>query len=79
MINPGAGNINSISRALLASIAILKANEYNSTLKKIYTNLRDWINVITLLYEKTSKTSMVDKKNCWKRSWGIEKNLEWLP
>ena len=27
-----------------------------------YTKLRDWINVITLLYEKTLKQSMVDKK-----------------
>ena len=27
-----------------------------------YTKLRDWINVITLLYEKPLKESMVDKK-----------------
>ena len=27
-----------------------------------YTKLRGWINVITLLYEKTLKTSMIDKK-----------------
>ena len=27
-----------------------------------YTKLRDWINVITLLYDKTLKTSMSDKK-----------------
>ena len=27
-----------------------------------YTKLRDWVNVITLLYEKTLKNSMVDKK-----------------
>ena len=27
-----------------------------------YTKLRDWINVITLLYEKTLKESMIDKK-----------------
>ena len=29
---------------------------------KRYTKLRDWINVITLLYEKTLKESMIDKK-----------------
>ena len=63
MINPGAGNIISSSTALLTSIAILITNEYISKLKIRYTKLRDWINVITLLYEKTLKQSMVDKKN----------------
>ena len=62
LINPGAGIVISTSRALITSIAILITNEYNSTLKRRYTNLRDWINVITLLYEKTSRTFMVDKK-----------------
>ena len=28
-----------------------------------YTKLRDWITVISLLYEKTSKQSMVDTKS----------------
>ena len=27
-----------------------------------YTKLKDWINVITLLYEKTLKESMIDNK-----------------
>ena len=63
LINPGAGIIISSSTALLTSIAILITNEYISKLKKRYTKLRDWINVITLLYEKTLKKSMVDKKN----------------
>ena len=62
LINPGAGNIISSSTALLTSIAILITNEYISKLKIRYTKLRDWINVITLLYEKTLKQSMVDKK-----------------
>ena len=62
MINPGAGIIISSSRALLTSIAILITNEYISKLKIRYTKLRDWINVITLLYEKTLKESMIDKK-----------------
>ena len=62
MINPGAGIIISSSTALLTSIAILLANEYISKLKIRYTKLRDWINVNTLLYEKTLKESMIDKK-----------------
>ena len=62
LINPGAGIIISSSTALLTSIAILITNEYISKLKIRYTKLRDWINVITLLYEKTLKKSMFDKK-----------------
>ena len=62
LINPGAGIIFSSSTALLTSNAILITNEYISKLKIRYTKLRDWINVITLLYEKTLKKSMVDKK-----------------
>ena len=62
LINPGAGIILSSSTALLTSIAILITNEYISKLKIRYTKLRDWINVITLLYEKTLKKSMIVKK-----------------
>ena len=62
LINPGAGIIISSSTALLTSIAILITNEYISKLKTRSTKLRDWINVITLLYEKTLKQSMVEKK-----------------
>ena len=47
---------------MLTSIAILITNEYISKLKIRYTKLRDWINVFTLLYEKTLKESMIDKK-----------------
>ena len=60
--NAGAGNNISSSAALLNSIAILITNEYISKLKKRYTNLRDCVNVITLLHEKTLKQSMIDKK-----------------
>ena len=63
MINPGAGIVISSSAALLTSVAILITNEYISKLKIRYTKLRDWINVITLLYEKTLEESMIDKKN----------------
>ena len=65
-INPSVGIVIPISTALLTSIAILITKEYISNLKIRYTKLRDWINVITLLYEKTSKQSMVDKKNLMK-------------
>ena len=60
--NPSVGFIASSSTAFLTSIAILFTNEYISKLKIRYTKLRDWINVMTLLYEKTLKQSMVDKK-----------------
>ena len=62
LIIPGAGYIISSSTALLTSFAILITNEYISKLKIRYTNLRDWINGIILLYEKTLKESMIDKK-----------------
>ena len=62
LINPGACIIISYSTALLTSIAILITNEYISNLKTRYTKLRDWIIVITLLYEKTLRSSMIDKK-----------------
>ena len=73
LINPGAGIIISSSTALLTSIAILITNENISKLKIRYTKLRDWINVITLLYEKTLKTSMVDKKNDEKEAGELKK------
>ena len=62
IIGPGAGMVVPSSVALLTSIAILITNEYISKLKIRCTKLRDRINVITLLYEKTLKQSMVDKK-----------------
>ena len=62
LINPGAGIVISSSTALLTRIAILITNEYISKLKIRYTKIKDWINVITLLYEKTLKQSMIDKK-----------------
>ena len=62
LINPSAGIIASSSPALLTSIAILITNEYISKLKIRYTKLRDWVNFISLLYEKTLKTCMVEQK-----------------
>ena len=62
LINPGAGTIISSSIALPTSIAILITNEDISNLKVRYTELRDCIDVINILYEKTLKESMIDKK-----------------
>ena len=50
------------STAFMVSIATLITNEYFSKLKIRYTKLRDHINMITLLYEKTLEKSMKDKK-----------------
>ena len=73
LISPGAGIIISNSTALLTSIAILITSEYFSKLKKQYTKLRDWIIVITLLYEKTLKTSTVEKRIDEKESMELKK------
>ena len=62
LINSGAGITISSSTALLTIIAILITNEYISTLKIRYTKLKNCIYAITLLFDKTLKTSMVDKK-----------------
>ena len=62
LINPSAGIIISSGTALLTSIAVLRTNEYISKLKTGYTKLKDWIIVITLVYEKSLKISMVDVK-----------------
>ena len=62
LINPSIGIVLTSSTALLTSLAILITNEYISKLKLRYTKLKDWINFITILYEKTLNQSMVDKK-----------------
>ena len=62
LINPSIGIPIASGSALLTSIAILITNEYISKLKIRYTKIKDWINVTTLLYEKTLKESMIDKK-----------------
>ena len=60
LLNPSVGIVLTSSTALLTSVAILITKEFISKLKT--TKLRDWINVITLLYEKTLKELMIDKK-----------------
>ena len=61
-MNPSIGIVLNSSTVLLTSSATLITNECISKLNKRYTKLTDWINVFTLLYEKTLKTSMVDIK-----------------
>ena len=63
LINPSTGIVLTSSTALLTSVAILITNEYISKLKIRFTKLGEWINVITLLYEKTLKESRINKKN----------------
>ena len=67
IINPSVGIALTSSTALLTSLAILITNEYISKLKLRYTNLRDWINSIKILYDKTLKKSMIDKKKLIKK------------
>ena len=62
LINPSIGIVLTSSTALLTSLVILISNDYISDIKLRYTKLRDWINFITLLYEKTLNQSMIDKK-----------------
>ena len=61
LINHSIGIILTSSTALISSIAILIPDELIPKLKIRYTKFRDWINFITILYEKTLKESMVDK------------------
>ena len=57
----GATTIAGVS-AIITSIATLITNEFLSKRKARYTKLRDHVNMITLLYEKTLTKSMMDKK-----------------
>ena len=62
LINPSIGIVLTSSTALLTSLAILITIEYISKLKLRYTKLRDRIIFFTILYEKTLKETMIDKK-----------------
>ena len=75
LINPSVGIVLTSSTALLISIAILITNENISKLKINYTNLGDWIIVITLFYEKTLKQLMVDEKIDEKEAQDLEKRF----
>ena len=67
LISPGIGIVLTSGTVLKTSIATLITNEDISKLKLRYTKLTDWINVITLLYEKTLKEPMIDKKKLIKK------------
>ena len=56
------GIIFASSISFLSSIGTLITNQFFSRFKIRYIKLRDWINVYTLLYERTLKQSMIDKK-----------------
>ena len=62
LINPSIGILLTSSTGLLTSLAILITKEYISKLKLRYIILKDWNNLITILYEKTLFQSMIDKK-----------------
>ena len=62
LINPSTSIVITSSTALLTSIAILIRNDYISKSKVRYKNLRDRMNFITPLNEKTLGQSMIDKK-----------------
>ena len=62
ILNSGLGVIISTSSALSTSIAILITTEYLLKSKIRYTKVRDWVNLITLLYEKSLIKSMIVKK-----------------
>ena len=61
------GKVTAGSITFLSSISTLITNEYFSKFKIRYTKLRDWINVTTLLYKKTLKESVIDKKSMKKK------------
>ena len=62
ILNPSAGIVISSSTALLTGIGILIMNECISELKIWYTKLREWINVIALLYEKSQESFMIEEE-----------------
>ena len=62
LINPSIGIVLTSSTSLLTNIAILITKEYIIKLKLPSTKQKDWIKFITILYEKTLKQSMLDKK-----------------
>ena len=66
--NPSNGIPTASRSALITSIANFSRNENISKMKVRYTKLGDWINVITLLYEKTLEQSILYKKTVEKKA-----------
>ena len=63
LINPSIGIVLTSSTALITTIRLLMTIEYISKLKIRFTKLRDWIVLLSLLYEKTLKESVIDEKH----------------
>ena len=76
LINPSVGIAITSSTAFSKSFAFLITNENISKLNLRYTKLRDWINFITNLYEKTLNQSLIDKKIDEKEAQELEKIYE---
>ena len=72
IVTPSLGIPRASSSALITLIPILITKEDISKLKIRYTKLRHWINVISLLYQKTSKQSMIHKKKEMKIQFKLE-------
>ena len=74
IITPSIGVVITSSTAMLTNFAILTTNEYISKMKTRYTKLLDWNNVLTLLYGKTLKQSMIDKNINQREAEDLEQN-----
>ena len=70
---PSTGIVILSNTALITGIAILRANKHISKLKIRYTIINDRLNINTLLYDKTLKTSMVDKRTGQKEAEELKK------
>ena len=57
-----AGMVAASGISFLTSISTLITNEFFSKFKILHTKLRSWIIVTTLLFDKTLKESMIDKR-----------------
>ena len=62
LLNPSVGVIISTRTALITSVAFIITIGYISKLKIRFTKLRDWINVISLVFEQTLKQWLIDRK-----------------
>ena len=73
IINLSIGRALTSSTAFLTTIAILITKECISKLRIRNTKLRDWINVFTLIYDKSLKQSMIHLKNDGKEALALKK------
>ena len=78
ILSPSRGFSIVSSSALITSIAILITNDFFSKTKKRCTKLGNWINVLSLLYEKTLKQSMIEEKIDQKEAIALKKIFNYL-